>query len=235
MAFLLVLVLVTVCAAVPEDLSGKQMIFPVEGDTAHVTLTTSTQSFTAATVCLRFMTDLTRTHALFSVATSSTSNAFLIFRANDEIFYDVDNNRAKFGELDYTLNVWHSICATWDSSTGLVRLWFDGNPTVFKFTTTATISDPSIVLGQEQDSIGGGFSTSQSFTGIICDVHMWDYVLSSCEIHRYVNDLNFTPGNMLNWRALEYTITGDVLVENKDEPCDATCEESTHSTCLPCH
>jgi len=50
---------------------------------------------------------------------------------------------------------------------------------------------------------------------MMCDVHMWDYALSPCEIQSYVDELNFTPGNVLNWRALEYQIFGKVLLENR--------------------
>lgn len=72
---------------------------------------------------------------------------------------------------------------------------------------------------QEQDSHGGGFDLKQSFVGMMSDVHMWDYVLSSCEIHSYMDDLNFTPGNVLNWRALEYQIVDRVLIEDKLMTC----------------
>ncbi|KAG7248578.1 hypothetical protein CRUP_008093, partial [Coryphaenoides rupestris] len=37
----------------------------------------------------------------------------------------------------------------------------------------------------EQDSHGGGFDAQQTFIGMISDVHMWDFVLSPCEMQRY--------------------------------------------------
>ncbi len=55
---------------------------------------------------------------------------------------------------------------------------------------------------------------------MMCDVHMWDYILSPCEIQHYVDDLNFTPGNVLNWRALEFQTSGRVLIENKQMTCN---------------
>lgn len=72
---------------------------------------------------------------------------------------------------------------------------------------------------QEQDSHGGGFDIKQSFVGMMSDVHMWDYILSPCEIHSYMDDLNFTPGNVLNWRALEFQISDRVLIEDKLMTC----------------
>ena len=72
---------------------------------------------------------------------------------------------------------------------------------------------------QEQDSHGGGFDLQQAFIGMIADVHMWDFILSPCEIQRFVDDLNFSPGNVINWRALQYEIVGKILIENKQGMC----------------
>ena len=68
--------------------------------------------------------------------------------------------------------------------------------------------------------MGGGFVASESFVGMMSDVHMWNYVLSPCEIKRYVDDLNFTPGNVLNWRAMMFEIVGRVELEENQRGCN---------------
>ncbi|KAF7658762.1 hypothetical protein LDENG_00008270 [Lucifuga dentata] len=150
-------------------------------------------------------------------------NGFLIFWDSkaSEMEIHIKNVNAEFKWQDYKKNTWHSICATWDSISGLVQLWFNGTPSVKKYVGSGSNISGSIIilLGQEQDSHGGGFDKNQSFTGMVSDVHMWDFVLSLCEIQRYVDDLNFTPGNVLNWRALEFDITDRVLIENKQMTC----------------
>ena len=70
---------------------------------------------------------------------------------------------------------------------------------------------------QDQDSYGGGFVSSQSFVGMMTDVHMWNYVLSPCEIQRYTDNLNFSPGNVINWRALEFEAVGKVVLEENQK------------------
>ncbi|XP_042279593.1 C-reactive protein-like [Thunnus maccoyii] len=201
------------------DLSGKMFTFPQETNTAHVRLTTSRQVLSAVTVCLRSFTDLRRTHSLFSLATPSAFNDFLIFKrsANHEIELYGRDHLVVFGEQDYKLNMWHSICSTWDSASGLGQLWLDGKPSSRKFTRSGSnINGPIIiVLGQEQDSHGGAFDINQSFVGMLSDLHMWDYVISPCEIQKYVDDLNFTPGNVLNWNQLWFQTIGRVLIEDK--------------------
>lgn len=54
---------------------------------------------------------------------------------------------------------------------------------------------------------------------MMTDVHMWDYILSSCEIMNYMDEWNYTPGNVLNWKALDFQIIDKVLVENKMMSC----------------
>ncbi|XP_033497521.1 mucosal pentraxin-like [Epinephelus lanceolatus] len=221
MKVLLLLMMLTACAASPQDLSGKMFTFPQQTNTACVQLMTTRQQFSAITVCLRFITDLSRDHILFSLATPSADNDFLIFRhaVEDAVNVFSRNKLAAFTAQDYKLNMWHSICSTWDSASGLVQLWLDGKPSMRKFVSSGTNIRGStiIILGQEQDSHGGGFDLKQSFVGMISDVNMWDYVLSSCEIQKYVDELNFTPGNVLKWSALEYQITDRVLLEDKQK------------------
>ncbi|XP_071374461.1 C-reactive protein-like [Centroberyx affinis] len=265
MKFLLLVVMLTACAAAPQDLSGKMFTFPQQTNLTHVKLETSRREFSAVTVCLRSFTDFSRNHALFSLAMPSAANDFLIFKntAADQVGPYVKDKNVDVGGQDYKLNTWHSVSAPWwpmgrirpgQRKKGPARclLLHTGklasNTIVNKMSLSTFKKDPGsdyrsfsliyprfappdnwrrnldLGLGRkptfgteylEQDSHGGRFDIKQCFIGMISDVHMWDYVLSPCEIQRYVDDLNFTPGNVLNWRALQFQITGRVLLENK--------------------
>ncbi|XP_061591046.1 C-reactive protein-like [Cololabis saira] len=215
----LLLAMLVLCASALEDLSGKMFTFPEETNSAHVKLITTKQNFGAVTVCHRSITDLKRDHSLFSLATPSAANDFLVYW--EETTQEIKAHSRDIGVglrgFDYDPNTWHSMCTTWDSTSGVVQVWFDGEPSVRRFLSSGSkiSGQPSIILGQEQDSHGGAFETTQSFVGMMSDVHMWDYILSPCEIQNYMNSQGFTPGNVLNWRALNYKIGGNVLTENK--------------------
>ncbi|XP_076009810.1 mucosal pentraxin-like [Genypterus blacodes] len=219
MKFFLLVVMLAECAAVPRDLSGSMFTFPAETDTAHVRLITSRQGFTAATVCLRFFTDISRGQPLFSLATQTADNAFLIWTtpsaAEDQLW--VRNNHAIFWGQSPKMNTWNSVCSTWDSVSGLGQQWLNGNPSVRRHIISGSniIGPFSIILGQEQDSFGGAFDINQNFKGMISDVHMWDHVLSPSDILYYSDGLNYPPGNTLNWKSLEFQETGRVLLERK--------------------
>ncbi|XP_059194045.1 C-reactive protein-like [Centropristis striata] len=222
MKFFLLLAMLSGCAAHPRDLSGKMFTFPQQTSTARVQMT-STRDFSAVTVCHRSFTDIKRDHVLFSMATTTNANSLLIFwdETNKEMEPHIKDKKSEYGGLDYKPNMWHSICTTWDSTTGLVQLWFDSLPLIRKYVTSGSSirGNTIIILGQEQDSHGGGFNLKQCFVGMMSDLHMWDYALSGCEIQKYMDDLSFTPGNVLNWSALDFQIFDRVLIEDKQTSC----------------
>ncbi|XP_037640548.1 serum amyloid P-component-like [Sebastes umbrosus] len=223
MKFLLLLVMLPACAAIPRDMSGKMFLFPQQTTTARVRLTPSKQDFSAVTVCTRSLTDLRRSHSIFSMATPTNENAFLIIwdHTQKDLESHIKNVKSEYLGLDYKPNIWYSICSSWDSESGMVQLWFDGQPLARRYAISGSniTGSPVILLGQEQDSHGGSFDLAQSFVGMMSDVHMWDHALSSCEIQEYVDGVNFPPGNVLNWSALEFQITDRVLIEDKQPIC----------------
>ncbi|KAF1387928.1 hypothetical protein PFLUV_G00085000 [Perca fluviatilis] len=217
---LFVMVMFATCCAAPQDLSGKVFVFPKESNTDRVRLLTSQTKFSSVTTCLRFKTDLTRNYGLFSLSTSAQSNDFVLFKINSE---DVIRMHARgedtdFLSLSFAPNTWHSMCATWRSDNGLAQLWVDGKATIKRYIKAGPITGaPIITLGQKQGTHGGGFDAKQSFIGMITKVHLWDYVIPTAEIKRYMDDKHFISGNVFNWGALQYEITGQVLVDEESE------------------
>ncbi|XP_008321272.1 jeltraxin-like [Cynoglossus semilaevis] len=210
-------VMVSACFAVPQDLSGKVFVFPKENNKDHVKLLTTKSVFSSYTVCLRFFTDLSRTYSLLSMAIPSGSNAIVLYKFDPKaIRIHTLEPAADFLSMPFQVNTWHSLCVTWESNKGLSQVWLDGKPSVKKFIVSgAPINGkPITVLGQEQDSYGGGFDAAQSFVGMISDVHMWDHVLPPTEIKSYMNHKHVTAGNVFSWRSLDFVITGLVLVDD---------------------
>lgn len=42
-------------------------------------------------------------------------------------------------------------------------------------------------MGQEQDSVGGGFCADQSYKGMLSNVNLWDYKLTDTRIEEMSN------------------------------------------------
>ncbi|CAG2057226.1 unnamed protein product, partial [Timema podura] len=73
----------------------------------------------------------------------------------------------------------------------------------------------TLVLGQEQDRPGGGFSQAESFTGHMSSVAIWDYVVPSQQV---VELATLCPhnhkGSLLSWAHFLVGIRGNLQLEN---------------------
>ncbi|XP_078515699.1 C-reactive protein-like [Lissotriton helveticus] len=213
------LLLISIFGAASQaiDMNGMLFLFPRESDTDQVILEPQLAApMKGFTVCLRAVTELTRSYSLFSVSSRTHENMLLLFvnEGKSPSSVTVGGQDLAFSTLGYSVERRH-ICTTWDSSTGVTQLWINGNPLPRKVLMPGySIQGPlKVILGQEQDSFGGSFDAKQSFIGEIGDVHMWDYVLAPADIHQAFINNKHLYGNVINWRALSYTMKGNVLVE----------------------
>ena len=109
-------------------------------------------------------------------------------------------------------NKWHQICVTWENSKGEWKSYKDG---VFvksgvDFKKGYTIhAEGSLVLGQEQDDVGGGFDSKQSFVGRLANVNVWSYVLPGSTINELSKCCLTGEGNVYKWYDFLYGIKGN--------------------------
>ena len=98
--------------------------------------------------------------------------------------------------------VWHHICLSWEKILGSWKFFKDGlvkqEGTSFKIGYTIR-QGGTLVLGQEQDSIGGEFETSQSFQGMLSDVNVWDRALLVTQIKEMSQSCLPDEGNVYKW------------------------------------
>ncbi|XP_015265419.1 PREDICTED: pentraxin-4 isoform X2 [Gekko japonicus] len=80
---------------------------------------------------------------------------------------------------------WHHLCVIWSSIQG--RYWFYVDRRLASMGSRfqkgyEVPAGGSLVLGQEQDTLGGGFEPSEAFVGHLAGWAMWDRVLSPGEV-----------------------------------------------------
>lgn len=68
------------------------------------------------------------------------------------------------------------------------------------------------VVGQEQDSYGGGYNEAESFAGRMTNFDVWDRVLRSPEIQNLFENCEPNFGNLITWLRLLQNINGDITV-----------------------
>jgi hypothetical protein len=81
---------------------------------------------------------------------------------------------------------WHHLALLWRGDTGQASLYLDG---AFSSSTTiranyTIVKGGTLILGQDQDSLGGGFDASQAFQGIVDEMQIWNVLRNASEIAR---------------------------------------------------
>lgn len=130
--------------------------------------------------------------ALFSLAAPSLANA-LQLRAFAEpggavhAALVVRGHHAPFLAAFRADGRWHHVCATWEQHGGRWALFADGRRRAGARGLGAGHPVPAggiLVLGQDQDSLGGGFSARDAFSGNLTDFHLWARALSPAQLRR---------------------------------------------------
>ncbi|KAK9391207.1 mucosal pentraxin-like [Crotalus adamanteus] len=198
-------------------LEGKAFVFPKTSVDSYVLLKPDLQQgLRHFTLSLEFFTDLTRSHVLFSAASQDHDNEILLIRHLEEYHACVGGECAVFTVPRLAARStfrWESVCTTWDSTTGIIQLWLDGQRLPRKGVAKGyeVKTDLVVMLGQEQDSYGGSFDGDESFVGEIAEVYLWDNVLPAEQIRNMQK--HTTPAPLVAWTSLKFEIQGYVLTE----------------------
>lgn len=70
----------------------------------------------------------------------------------------------------------------------------------------------ALVLGQEQDSVGGSFQSFQSFIGEMTGVNIWNHVILDQEIARMSQSCLTGVGNVFQWHDFKAHVKGSVKI-----------------------
>ena len=115
------------------------------------------------------------------------------------------------------------VCATWETTAGSWNFYINGSlvKNESKFETGHVIANNHgiFILGQDQDSYGGGFEQEQSFLGQMYGVNMWNRELTAVEITHMSTNCSYGVGNHLKWSDFMTGLHGNVRLTSP-----ATCK-----------
>lgn len=177
-------------------------------------------------VCSWVKTNASYLGTIFSYATDDNDNKLVLHGRNGatyDTFHFVIGDPA-FRELPLVPLIdgeWHHTCFIWSSIQG--RYWFYVDrrltSTGSKFQKGYEIPPGgSLVLGQEQDTLGGGFDSSEAFVGSLAGFAMWNRALSPGEVSGIATGKGLPRGTIL-------TLEDDPLIHGAVERVDCTCLE----------
>lgn len=175
----------------------------------------------AFTTCMHVQWDTAETEAatVFSLAAPAVANALQL-----RVFAEpggsvraalvVRGHHAPFNALFHSDGRWHHVCATWEQRSGSWALFADGRRRAGAQGLSAgqpVPPDGVLVLGQDQDSLGGGFSARDAFSGNLTDFHLWDRELSPGQVRRASACAPPTGGLLYQWDPGALDVTPSLL------------------------
>ena len=146
-------------------------------------------------------------NTMISGANVSTADALLVGYHTESHSWNLSINQvnAVFNNSVIEDKRWHQLVVqrNWDSS----LIYIDG---VLADGTKAINSDPvvispgGLIIGQDQDAVGSGFNATQSLSGNLYDLRIYNYLLTEAEIDSLVNLNQWEPVDF-EWTAVNTT------------------------------
>uniref|UniRef100_A0A3P9I072 Neuronal pentraxin 1 n=1 Tax=Oryzias latipes TaxID=8090 RepID=A0A3P9I072_ORYLA len=141
-------------------------------------------------------------------------------QANELVLIEWGNNPMEFlindkvAKLPFLINdgKWHHLCITWTTRDGMWEAYQDGvlrgnGENLAPYHPIKP--DGVLVLGQEQDTLGGGFDATQAFVGELAHLNIWNKKLSMAEIYNLATCNSKAPaGNVFSWTENNIEIFG---------------------------
>ena len=133
-----------------------------------------------------------------SAANSDNHNEYLFWLHTNTVFRFLSGEAwDSFKEWTITPiadDTWHHMAAVRDDTSNEVTLYVDGVSCGTKSMTlnTLSVTTGGLMLGQEQDAVGGKFEQEQSFKGMMDDLRIYNRALRASEVRELVHS---TSGN----------------------------------------
>ena len=118
-------------------------------------------------------------------------------------------------EISANDGYWHHICTSWENKAGSWKIYKDGVSLASGSALKAGYvvkTDGILIIGQEQDSLGGGFDVNQRYIGELTDLNLWNRVLNATEILKLSKSCHGGWGNVKKWSDFKVGLRGDVRV-----------------------
>ncbi|KAL9979160.1 hypothetical protein ACROYT_G016779 [Oculina patagonica] len=151
-------------------------------------------------------------HSVISYSKETANDLYISFPPQSTTVF-IGNTKMS---IDMVANsTWHHFCFTWENTNGVYKSYKDGKLEAQgdDFRKGYILrSGGTVVLGQDQDSIGGGFNTNDAFVGEMTEVNMWGSVLSESDIAAQYENCSIPHGSVLAWPIFKDVMHGQVQV-----------------------
>ncbi|XP_056307067.1 pentraxin-4 [Danio aesculapii] len=186
---------------------GSMLLFPSTSTENYATFQKTFQTgIHELSICTWLKVDGKYVGTILSYATENNDNMLVLY----------GRNSGKLGLMDFVIgdpayrelslpNIldgeWHHLCITWSSIEG--RFWYYLDRHLIsngsKFQKGFEIPPGGfVVLGQEQDSVGGDFDEAEAFVGRLAGFALWTRTLSPVEVSGLADGKGVPRGTVLS-------------------------------------
>ena len=171
---------------------NKVLNFPAASAANYISFNPELPALTGITVCAwkQGVDQYNGRGFYFSIAVPGSDNEILMGHYKGKHTFFVKGGYTDASTPLPPKGEWFHVCGAWDSETGNAVISINGkveNTAVVKKGEALTAGG-MVVIGQEQDSVGGGFDSTQAFVGNLYNINMWDRALTQAEIASMSNE-----------------------------------------------
>ncbi|CAL8270936.1 unnamed protein product [Lota lota] len=196
-----------------RPLDKFQLTFPLRTNYMYAKVKKSLPEMYAFTVCMWLKSNASPgVGTPFSYAVPGQANELVLIEWGNNPMELLVND--KVAKLPFLINdgKWHHICVTWTTRDGVWEAFQDGvmRGSGENLAPYHPIKPQGLlILGQEQDTYGGGFDATQAFVGDLANFHMWDRKLSVGEIYNLSTcSSKAQVGNVFSWLETSLDVYG---------------------------
>lgn len=201
---------------------GYKLSFPVRTNYMYGLVRKVVPQLQAFTACLWLKPAEGGIGTPFSYAVPQQPNELVLLQGVHNPVELLINDKVAQLPLSLEMGVWQHICISWTLRDGI--WWaYEGGKLKGRGEGLAAWNPirPGgvLVLGQEQDTLGGRFDASQALVGELSRFNLWDHVLSASEVASLASCSGATKlGNVAPWTDRDIDVFGGATKEPVD-PC----------------
>uniref|UniRef100_A0A3P8WPQ3 Neuronal pentraxin-2-like n=1 Tax=Cynoglossus semilaevis TaxID=244447 RepID=A0A3P8WPQ3_CYNSE len=200
---------------------GYRLSFPTRTNYMYAVMKHSVPKLRAFTVCLWLRSTDVGIGTPLSYAVPEQANEVVLMQGMHTPAELLVNDKVAQLPLNLSRGSWQHICVSWNHKGGAWQAYQGGKlrGEGHALATGHHVRPGGVlVLGQEQDSLGGGFDSSQAMVGELSQVGLWDRVLSSNQVASLSRCSKITQGSVFTWTENGVGVFGGATKE-PGEPC----------------
>ncbi len=151
------------------------------------------------TIAFWLKTSKTGAQTIVSGANQLNDNEHIVFFLNERliVFFSHGRVESRQGRCDVEIQpiadgTWHHFAVIRNASQGHADFFIDGEEYIKRCRhltyDTLKVEAGGLILGQDQDTFGGGFDTSQVLRGALDDLRIYDGTLSATEVQALMRE-----------------------------------------------